>query len=440
MTESSAAHLPPLDMLCQAMIDAVYLLDPVTSKILWCNRAAYETLGLDASEVLNHSVLSLQKDVTGLPQWSDIATVIRSVPNYTFVGRHRHQDGGEIPVEVITTRLLHHEREYFLSVARDISKRTALDQDLQQRDHQLWFALNEAMDGMWDWNVPRGDVYFSPQLKRMLGYGPDEMEPRVESWSENIHPEDRERVLAVLNRHLQGRLMRYEAEYRLRNRNGHYIWVHDRGKVCQWDPQGRPLRAVGMVQNIADRKLLEMRLESLAHIDDLTGLPNRRAGMAQLEQQLALASRMQQPLCLGILDIDHFKRINDRHGHARGDDVLQRVASVIRNTLRRSDYSFRMGGEEFVLILPGANRADCREVARKLHESLAAIDWIGTLGVEPVTFSIGMACHPEEHSLPDRLLAEADLAVYRAKEEGRNRTCFAYADEDPPARSHGLAE
>jgi PAS domain S-box len=119
--------LPSLEILFEHMADAVYLLDPVTSNILWCNRAAYADLGLQASEVLHHSVLSLQKDVQGLPQWADIAQVIRTADCYTFVGRHRHQDGGEIPVEVNTTHFSHQGRDYFLSVARNISKRLSLD-------------------------------------------------------------------------------------------------------------------------------------------------------------------------------------------------------------------------------------------------------------------------------------------------------------------------
>lgn len=99
----AADHRPALAMLFEQMADAVYLLDPATSKVLWGNRAAWDSLGLTADEVLNHSVLSLQMDVTGLPQWSEIAEVIRRAAPYTFVGRHRHALGHEVPVEVSTT-------------------------------------------------------------------------------------------------------------------------------------------------------------------------------------------------------------------------------------------------------------------------------------------------------------------------------------------------
>ncbi|MEW6691564.1 MAG: diguanylate cyclase [Pseudomonadota bacterium] len=417
--------LPSLHVLLEQMADATYLLDPETSNILWCNRAGHEDLGLDADEVLNHSVLSLQKDVTGLPQWSEIAAVIRGAPCYTFLGRHRHKDGSEVPVEVCTTHFVDHGREYFLSVARNVSKRLALEQDLHTRDHRLWFALNEAMDGMWDWDVITNGVFFSPQLKRMLGYGPDEMPPHVETWSRNIHPEDRDQVLFLLDEHLKGRRLRYEAEYRLRNRNGHYLWVHDRGKICERDEQGNPTRMVGMVQNITERKLLEARLESLAHVDELTRLPNRRAAMLQLEKLLALSERTGHPLCLGIIDIDHFKAINDQHGHAKGDQVLERVAQTLRDTLRRSDQIFRWGGEEFLLILPDTGPDEGEYLSARLHQQVAALDWPGSLGIAPVTISIGIACHATARGQAERLFSLADAALYRAKELGRNRTCFA---------------
>ena len=141
---TGAVAVPAALTLFEHLADAVYLLDPETSRIVWGNRASWESLGLAAHEVLDHSVLSLQMDVTGAPQWSEIAAVIRSVPCYTFVGRHRHAAGHEVAVEVNTTRFVDQGREYFLSVARDVSRRVALESELKTREKQLWFALNEA--------------------------------------------------------------------------------------------------------------------------------------------------------------------------------------------------------------------------------------------------------------------------------------------------------
>ena len=272
-------------MLLDQLADAVYLLDPETSRIVWGNRASWAMLGLQPAEVLDHSVLSLQKDVTGLPQWAEIAAVIRANTCYTFVGRHRHADGHEVPVEVNTTHFIDGGRAYFLSVARDISRRTALEADLKRRENQLWFALNEAMDGLWDWEVDTGAVFFSPQLKRMLGYGPDEMAPVLTTWTNNVHPDDAPTVMAALARHLEGRSARYEAEYRLRNRNGNWLWVQDRGRVCERDAQGRPTRLVGMVQDISAARAAASELERHRH--QLEALVEQRTAALSIAKEAA---------------------------------------------------------------------------------------------------------------------------------------------------------
>ena len=167
------SDLPAAAALFDQMADAAYLIDPATSAIVWGNRADWAMLGLTREDVLDQSVLSLQIDVTGMPQWSEIAAVIRAQDCFTFVGRHRHADGHEIHVEVNTTHFTHGGREYFLSVARDVRRRMALEKDKQSRENQLWFALNEATDGLWDWEIATGQLFFSPQMKRMLGYSPD---------------------------------------------------------------------------------------------------------------------------------------------------------------------------------------------------------------------------------------------------------------------------
>jgi len=288
MTTPRPQPSPSHARLFEHLSDAVYLLDPVTSNVLWGNRAAWESLGLSPQEVLDHSVLSLQKDVTGAPQWSEIAAVIRGSSCYTFVGRHRHALGHEVPVEVNTTSFIDEGREYFLSVARDISRRVALEADLNTREKQLWFALNEASDGLWDWDVRTGQVFFSPQLKRMLGYGPDEMAPTLETWSHNVHPQDAERVMGLLDSHLQGRRVRYEAEYRLRRRNGEYLWVHDRGRVCERDARGAATRVVGMVQDVTTRH--EAQDELRRHREHLEELVQERTAALSVAKTAAEAA------------------------------------------------------------------------------------------------------------------------------------------------------
>ncbi|GAB3356039.1 MULTISPECIES: sensor domain-containing diguanylate cyclase [Giesbergeria] len=406
--------------------DAVYLIDPQTSNILDCNAAALHQVGLPRDEVVQHSVLSLQKDVIGIEQWASIAQAVREAQGqFVFIGRHRHRSGAEVPVEVTTSAFMHQGCEYFVSVARDIGRRLALEQDLNDRDVQLRYALTEASDGLWDWNLLNNEVFFSPQLKRMLGYGPHEMKPTLETWATNVHPDDASRVRRALQEHIKGLRERYEAEYRLRNRNGHYLWVHDRGRVCERDAQGQPIRVVGMVQNITDRKHAEQALQMQASHDALTGLLNRRECERILQQQLQRCQQQNLPLGLCLFDLDHFKDINDRFGHQTGDLVLRKVAHEIQAHVRAADYLFRWGGEEFLLVSAGAPCGHVLHCAQRLRARLAELDWPEVPGLHGISCSFGVAMFPEHGQQADDLFLAADSALYRAKAQGRNRVELA---------------
>jgi len=423
MTTQKTEH-PELEHLFNNMADGVYLIEPKTSNILWCNRAAYEDLGFEKDEVLHHSVLSLQKDVIGQAQWDEIAQVISTHKTYTFVGRHLHKNGGEIAVEINTTHFEHQGQIYFLSTARNINNRLALEKDLQTKENSIWFALNEALDGMWEWEIDTGYVFFSPQLKKMLGYGPNEMESVIETWSKNVHPDDLQMVMQIMQDYHLGLRGAYEVEYRLRNRNGHYLWVHDRGKVCQRDDEGNPLRMVGMVQNITERKQLQFQLEALAANDFLTQLPNRREGEKQAQLHLALAQRNATPMSLAIVDFDYFKNINDMHGHQKGDEAIVFSARLLQKAIRNVDYIYRWGGEEFVIIFPNTELKQTETISQKLHQAFREAHW-PTIGILPFTLSIGVAGYPENGKTFDDIIAQADKAVYAAKESGRNQTIIA---------------
>ncbi|MBY0464314.1 MAG: PAS domain S-box protein, partial [Burkholderiales bacterium] len=406
--------------LFDAVADSVYLIDPITSGIVWCNRIAHESLGYQAAEILGHSVLSLQKDVTGLPAWQQIADEIRKTNPYVFLGRHRHKQGHEVSVEVLTRTFDMGGQSWFLSVARDITQRMALEADQLSRDEHVQFALNEASDGIWDWHLPTGEVTFSPQLKRMLGYGPHEMPPTVETWSTAVHPDDADGVFLAINQHLQGLRERYQADYRLKNRNGHYLWVHDRGRVCQRDSAGQPVRMVGMVQNITDQKALEQQLMRQASHDALTGLRNRHESEHTFESLTHTCKRLGVPLGVCIFDLDHFKQINDLQGHLAGDVVLTRVAATVAASVRASDSLFRWGGEEFLLLCPGIGLVQLTQLANKLRKEIEALTWPELQGLQAVTASFGLSVMPEGGQTPRELTLAADTALYQAKAAGRN--------------------
>lgn len=163
------------------------------------------------------------------------------------------------------------------------------------------------------------------------------------------------------------------------------------------------------------------QIEALARNDDLTGLANRRGIMEALAHHRARAERSRWPLCVALLDVDHFKRINDQHGHATGDLVLRTLGEVLRSHVRAVDSVGRYGGEEFLLVLPEAALPQALEVLDRLQARIAAQSWISTAGAPlAVTVTIGVAAYRWGESV-ESAIARADAALYRGKAQGRNQ-------------------
>jgi two-component system cell cycle response regulator len=171
---------------------------------------------------------------------------------------------------------------------------------------------------------------------------------------------------------------------------------------------------------------MEAELIRLARLDELTGLCNRRYLLERLTQEILRAKRYGPPLCLMMLDLDHFKSINDTYGHLIGDQVLAGVARLLTDTIRATDIAGRYGGEEFCLILTETSLDGGRLLAERLRQCIAATTFSADDGTTlHVTCSIGMAQYTPEHTEPKTLLALADQALYKAKASGRNRVILA---------------
>lgn len=181
---------------------------------------------------------------------------------------------------------------------------------------------------------------------------------------------------------------------------------------------------VGVLRDITERKAIEHRLNELATQDGLTGIANRRAIMAALEEAWQHCRRYQQPLAILMIDADHFKGINDTHGHLVGDQVLICLAKVIRECIRETDKAGRLGGEEFLAILPGTSREQADVLAQRLLKQIAEQRVpAGADQQASFTVSIGIASAGPEVTSVENLIRLSDQALYRAKSAGRNRSC-----------------
>jgi diguanylate cyclase (GGDEF)-like protein len=173
--------------------------------------------------------------------------------------------------------------------------------------------------------------------------------------------------------------------------------------------------AAPVLANLRNLAIAEIR----AATDALTELPNNRAVQDTIKRMVAQASRSVSPLSAALLDLDQFKRVNDTYGHSRGDEVLAAVATVLRSSLRESDFVGRYGGEEFLLLLPDTGRDQAVVVAEKVRVAVASLG-LSEIS-QPVTASLGVATVPDDAGDADTLIRAADRALYAAKGNGRNR-------------------
>jgi diguanylate cyclase (GGDEF)-like protein len=175
------------------------------------------------------------------------------------------------------------------------------------------------------------------------------------------------------------------------------------------------------------------RTKQLAYLDGLTGIFNRRFFEMRIQEEIQRAGRYENELSVLMLDLDHFKRLNDEFGHLLGDEVLRQVTVIFQNQLRKGDVCCRYGGEEFALLLPNTSTENAVEVAEKLRRTVES--WVFPGVARPLTLSAGVAGFPQHGNTRDEIIAAADSALYFAKQNGRNRVTSAGAAAQRSAAS-----
>jgi len=265
-------------------------------------------------------------------------------------------------------------------------------------------------------------AYVSPQLKAMTGFTPSEWLAEPRSWADRLHPDDREQVL---NAYRIGWLNRkpFTCEYRILAREGRVRWWRDEGQPLE-GADGRPQFMRGFVLDISERKQAEEALKYLTDHDQLTGLPNRVALHGRLEQAIGQRRGERGSVSLLFLALDRFREINNTLGHQNGDRVIKELARRLGDVLGESERVARLRGDEFGVLLPGADANLARQVASKVLQSLEQPFVVDKLPIE-VSGSIGISVAPEHGEDAETLLRRADLAVQVAKRDGSG--CVVYS-------------
>lgn len=339
-----------------------------------------------------------------------------------------------LAVALITQILLRQIQRYRHQVDitnAEVARRELAQAAVEQSENTLRNVIAGADLGFWDWYYQTGEHYVSDRWLSILGLGREEITNTAADWSERIHPDDKAHVASVVE-HAIDRKTPYRVEFRMKHRLGHWVWVEGSGAVIETDPEsGEPVRLCGIHQEIEQRKRAEQELKSayqqvekLATLDSLTKLPNRHLLERDLTDRIAQADRFEQMVAVLFIDLDNFKIVNDTFGHEAGDELLISVAGRMRDVLRAYDLLVRFGGDEFVIVLSNvASTTEVEHVAQKVVEALKPEVNIAGNDLY-ATASIGISLFPNDGKTPGDLLKQADAAMYRAKQSGRNAYRF----------------
>ena len=333
--------------------------------------------------------------------------ILRSDGTYRWIqstGQWSYDDAGE-PVRVFGTAL-------------DVSERKEAELARRKSESGLASAQHLARMGSWETNLLTNEVVASEEFYRIYGLEPGVDTVRRETLWAFDHPDDLPAVRRAVAEGLRER-RQYHLDHRIVRRDGQVRWVHEQGEFA-FDQSGRAISAVGAVVDITDRKEAEERLQFLAHHDALTNLPNRVLLGSRLERSIHHAVTHGRCTAVVFLDLDRFKNVNDTLGHRVGDLLLKAVAVRLAQSVRPRDTIARTGGDEFIIVADDvASPDDAGAVAQKIFESFKRPFRIGDDELY-VTASAGVSICPQDGDEPDTLIRNADTAMYRAKDAGRN--------------------
>jgi diguanylate cyclase (GGDEF)-like protein/PAS domain S-box-containing protein len=314
-------------------------------------------------------------------------------------------------------RLVMENRRLYQAAQRELAERKRAEEALRDSEEMYKTLVQTSPDAVTVTDLEARITYVSQRTLELHGLQSAE-EVLGRSALEFFVPEDYEKAMMNLQKTLQEGLVRNE-EYTLLRKDG-TRFIGELSAALISDTHGKPKAFIATTRDITKRKRAEEKLAYMATHDALTDLPNRMLFNDRLILALAYAHRNQRKLAVVLLDLDHFKDVNDSLGHSMGDKLLQAVGERLTSLLRKSDTVARMGGDEFMLILPEVFRVeDTDRVAEKILMAFRK-PFVFDSHALHITTSIGIAIYPNDGEDADTLVKNADIAMYRAKAQGRD--------------------
>ena len=314
----------------------------------------------------------------------------------------------------------------------DITERRRAEQALKEANERYQSIFENALEGIFQ-VTPEGRILVAnPAMARMFGYGsPAELLAELRDIPRQLYVEPERREEYCRQIEASGSVSNFE--FQAFRKNGEVIWVSENAHVRRHATDGS-IYYEGTLEDITDRRVYQAQIERQANYDALTGLANRTLLNGRLHQAIGQAAASASEIAVVFIDLDQFKFINDTYGHALGDSLLQSMADRLRSCVREGDTVARQGGDEFVLLLQGYRPEDLASVVQRLHASIA-LPWRSGRREFHVSSSVGVAVYPSDGASADVLLRNADAAMYKAKENGRNAVQFFTAE-----LNHALVE
>ena len=306
---------------------------------------------------------------------------------------------------------------------------------LRQNQQRLARAQHVAKLGNWEWDITQDIFHWSDELYRIMGRSPEEQVMSLQDCMSHIHPEDRGVIQRALDDAINHQIP-FKIDHKVIRADGSELEVEQQAEVI-YNDAGVAIRMHGTLQDVSERKSAERRIRQLAYYDLLTGLPNRQSFNDTIQREMNIARREGTRLALIFLDLDHFKEINDTLGHKAGDELLQHVAEYLNRSIRNTDIIAkltpsdqaqaslsRLGGDEFTILLPGLKEVEtAAQVCERVLNHLKIPMLLEGQEVS-VTGSLGIAIFPDDGADLDTLLRHSDMAMYNAKQSGKNAYRF----------------
>lgn len=295
-------------------------------------------------------------------------------------------------------------------------------EELKRSEERYKIVAEATKDIIWEGNLITKKRYFSGKLYEILGYSGEELE-NFDNWFDIVHPDDLDAVKAGIRKQIVNKIDVETFEYRVKTKDGIYKWLFSNTK-CEFDENKEAIAAFGAFTDITELKEQQKKIHDLAYYDSVTGLPNRVMLGNVITEKIENAQKNKSKFSMIFIDLDNFKFVNDSFGHLVGDQLLVEVGKRLNEMKNNEIMSFRLGGDEFIILIENINnKDDVEKYIKYVHKSIESPFCIND-HMFHVTHSSGVVLYPEHGNNYPELLKNADTAMYISKELGKGINTF----------------